>query len=108
VVRSLKIENANATREVSIDLPGWTNGRHIYVFAGIEMVAYRHVGQIWMIKSGRCSMCGRCCALINCDKLDKNGSCSLNLERPFCCGLVAHPKNVEECTENFVPMLPVR
>ena len=43
------------------NLPDWTERKNLYIFAGIEVVAYRIKGEKWMVKTSRCSQCGNCC-----------------------------------------------
>jgi len=43
-----------------IKLPKWTDERNIYIFAGIEIVMKRDLGE-WYIKTERCNNCGKCC-----------------------------------------------
>jgi hypothetical protein len=96
-----------------VEMPEWTEGRHTYVFSGIELVAYKYLKNPLMVKSGRCHMCGKCCKGFKkeyeddfikdgvCKKLKENGECGLGLGRPFSCGLSAKPKNIEGCTEDY-------
>lgn len=100
-----------------IPIPEWADGKHLYTFAGIELLSYKYLDQPLMIKTGRCSMCGKCCsgfkkdyedAFIKdgkCRFLKESGECSLGLGRPFSCGLSAKPKNIEGCTEDYAPLL---
>ena len=47
--------------KIEVEVPDWYEGRHIYVFAGIEQIAKRPVGKPWAVKTARCSQCGECC-----------------------------------------------
>lgn len=87
---------------VVLDLPDWVVGRHLYVFAGIELAAYKHNGKDWLVKESRCSMCGKCCK--GCSHIVPDGPkrvCGLGLNRPFSCGTSASPNRVKECTERY-------
>ena len=103
--------------KIELDLPDWVDTKHIYVMAGIELVAYKHWKKPWKIKTSRCNMCGKCCESfpknaskvpyppnINgvCVYLKKDGDkkyCSLGINRPFKCCVVPSPKGIPECTE---------
>src|SRR3990172_2591320 len=106
--------------KVILDLPDWVDGRHIYVFAGIELAAYKHHGQGWKVKTGRCRMCGGCCMGLGevtdpftaiegrCIHLisdEKMLVCSLGSSRPFACSVAIRPKNRKGCTETYDPVL---
>jgi hypothetical protein len=83
-----------------IDLPKWTEGRHIYILAGIELAA-RKTGPDWETKVSRCSHCGQCCMNVpdgwpegrnnktgNCKHLiftGKDWMCDYGGDRPFSC-----------------------
>ena len=86
---------------IEIDIPDWTKERSIYVFAGIELVAYRVPKEKWKVKTSRCNMCGKCCMDVP-DKwsMGKNKEtghcvhlifyanqwlCDLGSNRPFSC-----------------------
>ncbi len=103
--------------KITLDLPDWiqTEGRGIFVMAGIETVAIKLPGQQWEVKTGRCSYCGRCCeghresddfpAQRNgvCEYLTTDGPkkiCSLGLSRPFACSVYRCAK-IKECTQKF-------
>jgi len=106
--------------KVILDLPDWVDGRHIYVFAGIELAAYKYHGQGWKVKTGRCRMCGGCCMGLGevtqppfavdgrCVHLIPDGPklvCELGSGRPFSCSAGVRLKNVEGCTETYDPVL---
>lgn len=92
--------------KIELDLPDWAADRHIYVLAGIELVAYKFLDGEWHIKTGRCSMCGKCCERLKCKHLKKDGEkkiCDRGLGRPFsCCVGVVQP---DGCTEKYDKML---
>jgi len=85
--------------KIVLQLPEWINERHIYVLAGMELVAFKHKGKKWKVKISRCSMCGKCCEKLKCEHLDKNKECDYFLARPFsCCVGIS---NIPDCTEEF-------
>ena len=90
---------------IELDLPDWVDERHIYVMAGIELAAYRIVGKSWMVKTNKCSECGKCCEEFKknrigrfpptvdgkCVYLKNDGKkkvCSLGINRPFKCCVI--------------------
>ena len=93
--------------QITIEIPEWAEKNHIYVFAGIELLAYRHLGQPVKIKELRCDKCGDCCRNIKgnfppqtngvCDYLRGN-ICGLGTSRPFSCGF---PNLRFDCAETF-------
>ena len=93
--------------KIEIELPKWTEERVIHVLAGIERVAYKYPWEkSFKVKTGRCSMCGRCCKKIDCEHLEKEPGdndkwrCSLGTMRPYnCC--VSRPRKIKECTVEF-------
>ena len=85
--------------KIEINLPEWVEEKHIYIMAGIELVAKKYLGQLWEIKTSRCISCGKCCG--DCKHL-KNNQCSLALERPFRCCIT---NGKEYCKEKFNTML---
>ena len=84
-----------------IDVPEWAQERHIYIMAGIELLACKFYGEdIIHIKEERCNLCGKCCKNIrggfhedrdennNCVHLKKEGEvyiCSKAISRSFLC-----------------------
>ena len=47
---------------ITVDLPAWADERHIYIFAGVEMAAFKPYGQDSVyVKTARCENCGNCC-----------------------------------------------
>jgi hypothetical protein len=84
--------------KLELELPDWCNERHIYVLAGIELVAFKQYGKDWTrIKTVRCNECGECCKDIKtmpcgadgyCIYSEQQGEvrvCSLGVKRPFVC-----------------------
>lgn len=51
---------------ITVDLPDWCDERHIYIMAGVELVAYKWYGQDFVrVKKVRCTFCGDCCKGLN-------------------------------------------
>ena len=97
-----------------ITLSAWTNERHLYLLAGIELAAHKLHGEDWQIKTSRCSMCGKCCENFTdddylpitngiCDYLVDDGGgkkiCSLGSDRPYSCCIGL--SDLPDCTEKF-------
>lgn len=67
------------------------------IFSGITMVAYQYAGHPWMVKTSKCSQCGKCCENLKddpifpdgpCPKLVNDGDrrlCGLGINRIFSC-----------------------
>lgn len=104
--------------KIELELPDWVEGKHIYIMAGIELAAYKHLNKPWKVKTGKCNMCGKCCEDITgkfppskegtCIYLENDGKdkkrCSLAINRPFrCC--IGTSNNVKECTEKYDTVL---
>lgn len=92
--------------KIELELPDWVSERHLYILAGIELVAFKNVGENWQVKVGRCSLCGKCCARggVPCQHLEKVGDevrCGLGIKRPLNCSMSALPLRIEGCTEKF-------
>ena len=103
---------------IEIDLPDWCDERHIYIMAGIEMVAYKlaHEDKL-MVKSVRCAKCGRCCQNLSRRRndVDQNGDClelipdgpgyfvcGKGVERPFGCSVGMQRKGrIEGCSVEY-------
>src|SRR5512147_158939 len=69
-------------RKITIELPDWTDERHIFIMAGIEMVAYAlYAEDVINIKEVRCNFCGECCRnlVTNVEPIGPDKSC-INLE----------------------------
>ena len=48
--------------EIVLDLPDWVDERHIRIYAGVELVAFKwEQDDFWHVKDQRCIMCGKCC-----------------------------------------------
>jgi len=93
--------------KIEIEIPDWADERHIYVFAGIELLAFKHVDEAWKIKTSRCTMCGNCCRNfkgVDCEHLKQDGTrwvCGLGLARPISCSFSAGSSRYEGCSEKF-------
>jgi hypothetical protein len=91
--------------------------RHLYVFAGIDLVARKPKGGEWNIKVSKCSQCGKCCSdlterhpfpavdgkcihLINPSGYGKKMICRLGICRPFACAISNPAKDY--CTVKYV------
>lgn len=104
--------------KIELELPDWADERTLFVMAGLEMVAFKEPNKPWMIKTGRCSQCGRCCKRLNdrfvfpvedgrCVHLVKRPAenkylCGLGFYRPIGCS-TGRPRSIPECTEKFEP-----
>jgi len=102
--------------KIEIEIPDWVEGKHLYIFAGIELVAYKYLDENWKVKTGRCNMCGLCCEEFKkpvlkwpfvknktCEYLKSDGEkkvCGLALHRPFAC-CVGIKENKKDCLEKF-------
>lgn len=95
--------------KIVLDIPDWpkTDGRGLYLMAGIEPVAIKLPNQEWKVKTGRCHNCGQCCeGWRDTDMFppQQNGACvylvndgpkkmcSLGLSRPFACSIAINDK----------------
>lgn len=82
------------------DLPDWADERHIYILAGVEMVAYKLYGEETIhIKKTRCNQCGQCCEGLTrwyfpltderacgyLHRLPDHTECELGIGRPMVC-----------------------
>lgn len=89
--------------QITFTLPEWAEDRHLYLMAGIEMVAYKLYGEDKVYtKKNRCSACGECCLKIQSGTLlraKEDGSCSflsdymeclLGIFRPVGCSVSMH------------------
>ena len=88
-------------RTINVILPDWTDGRNIYILAGMELAAYQYIGDSLKIKTSRCNKCGKCCEIKNCNKLRENRTCSLDIKRPFLCCITNGINHVPDCMEMF-------
>ena len=101
--------------KIEIEIPEWTERKNLYIFAGIEVVAYKTKGEKWMVKSSRCSQCGYCCQHLDdrfpfqidgvCKYLQKQVGnndryqCGLMGLRPHSCGI--SPSFYDKCTVKY-------
>ena len=89
---------------INLDLPDWNDlhERRIDILAGIEQIAYKLPWEnVWHVKVGRCSMCGKCCAKVECDHLTVDNQCDYAGMRPYLC-CTSTPHNIPDCTIRFV------
>lgn len=103
---------------ISIDVPGWAADRHIYIMAGIELLAYVPYGKSKLyLKTARCNFCGRCCRPPgdptlprsedgSCGHLRKVGreyTCGLGQARPFHCSFYdpAQFNHLDDCSVRY-------
>lgn len=106
---------------ITLDLPDWAQERHIYVMAGIELLAYKPYGKdIIYTKTARCNLCGWCCAnpppgavpqgpdgaCIYLETIGQAKECSLGVARPWhCCWsdpvLTKHPEANDHCAVRY-------
>ena len=89
--------------KIELDLPDWIEEekRGIWINAGIECVAKKMPWEdFWLVKSSRCSVCGKCCSKIDCPHLTDDNRCRLGTERPWRCSNT-DPRNVPECTSKY-------
>lgn len=90
--------------------------RNFYVFAGIDLVAYKFRGGVWYKKISDCSMCGKCCRSLpnsfpfklvddSCKYLVKEPGdndmwlCGLGIQRPHGCSV--GESKIPECTAKY-------
>ena len=89
--------------KIEIDIPDRAKGKHLTIFAGMEMVACKHAAkEYWEIIEEGCSRCGKCCEDNDeswpfydpekgCKYLGKKHGdvreCDLKGSRPFACGV---------------------
>jgi hypothetical protein len=104
--------------KIEIEIPEWAEERHIYVMAGIELLAKKEYCKPLMIKTERCNACGKCCMDLPpkhpmgvteegwCNYLVKEPGnnnmyvCGMYSHRPFgCC--VAEPYNIPDCPVKY-------
>ena len=107
--------------QIAFDLPDWALDRHIYILAGVELLAYKPSGENrLLIKTHRCNWCGWCCTNVprravprkqdgSCENLVKIGKtfeCSLGIARPFHCNwsdpiLTRFPDAEDHCSIRY-------
>ena len=93
----------NNTVKIDLEIPNEMieEGRAIYIMAGMETIAYKNnYEDFWMVKTSKCSSCGRCCKRIDCPELTEDNLCGKNVMRPFLC-CISDPKNIPECTIKY-------
>ncbi len=98
--------------KIEFEIPEWTNGRNIYIFAGTELLGFKeciithtifneHKSTYLPLKikyeNGRCTGCGECCK--GCTFLRPDG-CSFKAWIPFSCAKSICTK-YEGCTERL-------
>ena len=103
--------------KIELDLPDWVDERHIRIFAGIELVAFKSATKdFWKVKVDRCIQCGECCSNLKKHHLptidgrcvhlvDEPGvpdkkRCNIALRRPRTCG--DDPKSCKHITHRIV------
>lgn len=98
--------------KIEFEVPEWAIGKHIYIFAGSELLGEKqsivvheggkhvtiHLPLKIKQKDGRCNGCGECCK--GCPFITPNG-CLFKNRIPFSCvrSVCTH---FEGCTEKFV------
>lgn len=108
-----------ATRmKIELDIPDDYEGRNLYVFAGLDIVARNRQGKGWEIKVGNCSRCGLCCQSIDerhplgtpdgCQHLRRSPGeqlCNLGIFRPHGCAIAdgGEAMGIEGCTVKWRP-----
>jgi hypothetical protein len=111
--------------KIDLEIPDWSiDDRTLYVFSGIELLAFKPPGEKWKLKNSRCSQCGVCCTKLNratntfvslnsfegrCIFLrtmpDGKQLCGFGVGRPFGCCIGRDGKEVNpNCTESFEEM----
>lgn len=106
------------TIELKIELPKWVKGKHIYVFADTELLAYtnfiiekipekREYYTPLKVKVSRCNGCSQCCESGSpfndekpCPHLTENG-CDLGHNIPFGCARSDCSITFDKCSERF-------
>jgi hypothetical protein len=98
---------------IEIDIPDWVieEKRGIFIFGGMELVAYKYHGEnIWKVKVARCSKCGKCCKRVKCEFLEKEPGnnpkwiCNKGSSRPFSCS-AGVLQGRDGCTEEYATVL---
>ena len=102
--------------KIEVEIPDELIGKKVlWLFAGAEHIAVKRPEDGWVIKDGRCSMCGACCKKghienlglpmrgVNCaylvphPKEDGKLVCKWGGNRPFLCG-ISTARFVPRCT----------
>lgn len=97
-------------KTLTIEIPEWAEERHVFVFGGFELIAFRPSGkdELW-VKLTRCDKCGWCCENLrpDCGDLQQVGGeklCKRGADRPFICSY-AEPKmqdrGMDECNITY-------
>jgi len=47
--------------KIEVDLPDWVEGKNIYIFGNLELIAKKIYLRSWEVKESRCNHCGECC-----------------------------------------------
>lgn len=89
---------------ITVELPKWCEGRHLYIMGGIELAAYNLYNErVWYVKTERCSSCGECCRTAaryyfgkkedgSCIHLASSNDCGLGIMRPHACSVSVNRK----------------
>jgi len=103
---------------IELDIPEWAVGKHIYVFANEELLAYtnyiiekkperKEYYTPLKVKTARCNGCGQCCESgspfddsIPCPHLTEDG-CGLGHNIPFSCARSDCSITFDKCSERF-------
>lgn len=79
--------------KITVEIPEWAEGRHLYLFAGMELLALKRAGEKHVhVKAARCNKCGKCC-----EDLDAHVSGHLPLEGRACGHLVKRTDGTTDC-----------
>ena len=90
--------------EIPDDIVEDLKDRNLYLFAGMDAIAFKNRGDKWKIKIKGCSMCGECCKhltkehpfpiidgqcvyLMNPPGYGEKWICGLIINRPFNCAI---------------------
>ena len=70
--------------KIELELPDWTEERHIRIFAGIELAAIKKAEEdFFRVKDGRCIQCGICCTNLKNHSLPTiDGTCIHLVDEP--------------------------
>lgn len=97
--------------KIELEVPDWAAGKHLRVFAGMEMVAVRPLDKEWLIVQQKCTQCGKCCqdvgddwifgtlggACVHFEPTKEGGVCGLKGHRPFACCCDPYKGGPEYC-----------
>ncbi len=105
--------------KLEIEIPDWAKGKHIYIFANEELIAYsnyiiekkperREYYTPLKVKTARCNGCGQCCESGNPFNADegaciflKEHGCDLGHNIPFSCARSDCSITFDKCSERF-------